>query len=91
MIKSGSMSLVYNPDYAVPAGWALEERLDAMRLPIAAFAEQCDLPLSVVEGILDGEVAIDDSIASAFERVLGVDAAIWLGIDRECRQRRVTS
>lgn len=33
----------YRPDYAVPPGWVLEERLEAEGIPHAEFARRCDL------------------------------------------------
>ena len=50
--------LTYDPDYRVPPGWVLEERLAAMGIPSAEFAKRCDLPRELIKGIIDGEVPI---------------------------------
>ena len=50
--------LTYDPDYRVPPGWVLKERLAAMGISGAEFAKRCDLPRELIKGIIDGEVPI---------------------------------
>ena len=52
----------YDPDYRVPPDWVLEERLAAMGLSCAEFAEKYDLPQELIRGIIDGEVIRDNEI-----------------------------
>lgn len=73
----------YNPDYAVPPGWVLEEHLSAREIPLAAFARQCGRSPQLISDIIAGNAHIDPATALEFERVLAVDAGIWLGMDAD--------
>ena len=75
----------YNPDYAVPPGWILEERLESQSLSRAEFARRCELSLNLINGIIAGDAPIKPKIAARFEEVLGMDASIWLGIESDYR------
>ena len=81
--------LRYDPDYLVPAGWVLKERLAAMGLSCAEFAKRCELPLELIRGIIDGEAPIELATADRFQSVLGVDAAFWMSLENDyCRSSR---
>ncbi len=73
----------YRPDYAVPPGWVLEERLDVLDMSHAEFARRCGHSPKLISEIISGEASVEPGIALQFEKVLGVDASIWLGIESE--------
>ena len=75
----------YRPDYAVPPGWVLEERLDAHGMTHAEFARRCDRSPKLISEIIAGKAPIVPETAFQFELVLGVDASIWLGIEADYR------
>ena len=75
----------YKPDYTVPPGWILEERLEAQGISHAEFARRCGLSLNLINGIIAGNALIEPKTALQFENVLGVDAGIWLGIESDYR------
>lgn len=75
----------YNPDYAVPPGWVLEERLEAHGMSPAEFARHCGLSPKLISEIIAGNVPIEPKIALQFEKALGMDASIWLGIEADYR------
>ena len=75
----------YNPDYAVPPGWVLEERLETQGISPEQLAENCGLSIQQVRGIIAGEVPVGPEIADHLERVLGLSADIWLGIESDYR------
>ena len=75
----------YEPDYAVPPGWVLGERLEAQEMSHAEFARRCGRSRKLISAIVAGEAPIDADTALQFERVLGVDAGIWLGIESDYR------
>ena len=77
--------LTYNPDYRVPPGWVLEERLAAMELTWAEFAEKCDLPQELIRGIIDGEAPIELTTADRFQSVRGVSAELWMSMENDYR------
>ena len=78
----------YEPDYAVPPGWVLEERLEAQQMSQAEFARRCGRSPKLISDIIAGKAAIQPKTALQFQRVLGVDARIWLGIDSDYRLQR---
>ena len=75
----------YEPDYTVPPGWVLEERLAYHDISHAEFARRCGRSPKLISEIIAGKATIEPITALQFERVLGVDAGIWLGIESEYR------
>ena len=75
----------YEPDYAAPPGWVLDERLEAMRMSHAEFARRCGRSPKLISDIIAGKAPVEPRTAIQFEKVLGVDAAIWLGIESDYR------
>lgn len=75
----------YQPDYAVPPGWVLEEHLEARGLSKTAFAERCGHSYKMVSQILNGTAPIEPQTALEFERVLGMDASVWLNMEASYR------
>ena len=79
----------HEPDYAVPPGWVLEEHLETQGLSHAAFARRCGCSLKLIGEIVAGKATIEPETALQFERVLGLDADIWLGIEASYRLHNV--
>ena len=75
----------YEPDYAVPPGWVLEERLESNEISHAEFARRCGRSPKLISEIIAGKAPIEPVTALQFEKVLGVDAGIWLGIESDYR------
>ena len=75
----------YRPDYAVPPGLVLEERLDAHGVSQAEFARRCGRSAKLISEIIAGKAPIEPKTALQFEKVLGVHASVWLGIEQEYR------
>ncbi|MXX10716.1 MAG: ImmA/IrrE family metallo-endopeptidase [Nitrospira sp. SB0677_bin_15] len=71
----------YEPDYAVPPGWVLEEHLQSQRLSHAEFARRCGRSAKLISEIIAGKAPVEPKTALQFEKVLGLDASIWLGIE----------
>ena len=78
----------YDPDYAVPPGWVLEERLDVRGMSHAGFARRCGRSPELISEIISGKAPLEPETALQFEKVLGVDAGIWLGIESKYKLRR---
>ena len=78
----------YEPDYAVPPGWILKERLDAHNVTPADLARRCGRSAKLISEIIAGKAPIEPRTALQFETVLGVDADIWLGIEKDYRLHR---
>ena len=75
----------FRPDYAVPPGWVLEERLEVAGISHAEFARRCGRSPKLISEIISGKASLEPGTALQFEKVLGVDASIWLGIESDYR------
>ena len=73
----------YQPDYAVPPGWILEERLEAHGISHAGFARRCGRSPKLISEIIAGTAPVAPETALQFEKVLGMDASVWLGIEAD--------
>ena len=78
----------YQPDYAVPPGWIIEERLAAQGISHAEFARRCGRSAKLISEIISGKAPIAPKTALQFEKVMGLDASIWLGIEADYRLHR---
>ena len=76
-------SYPYQPDYAVPPGSLLKEYLAARGLSNAEFARRCGRSAKLISEIVAGKAPVEPATALQFERVLGMDARIWLGIEAD--------
>ena len=73
----------YHPDYAVPPGSILKEYLEARGLSRAEFARRCGRSAKLISEIIAGKAPVTPETAREFEKVSGVDADIWLGIEKD--------
>ena len=71
----------FKPDYAVAPGSVLKERLEVQGITQAEFARRCGRSAKQISEIVAGKTRIEPKTALQFEKVLGVDASIWIGID----------
>ena len=78
----------FRPDYAVPLGWVLQERLEVQGISHAEFARRCGRSPKLISEIIAGKAPLEPGTALQFEKVLGVDASIWLGIESNFRLHR---
>ena len=78
----------YMPDYAVPPGLILEERLEAQNMSQAELARRCGRSPEMISEIIAGNAPIEPKIALQLEKALGMDASVWLGIEADYRLRQ---
>ncbi|MCY4445555.1 MAG: ImmA/IrrE family metallo-endopeptidase [Rhodobacteraceae bacterium] len=76
----------YNPDYAVPPGWILEEILEARNLSQAEFARRCGRTPKLISEIIAGKAPIETETALQFGRATGIDAGIWQRMEASYRR-----
>ena len=84
----GTVTNQYQADYAVPPGWIIEEHLAAQGISHAEFARRCGRSPKLISEIIAGKAPIAPKTALQFEKVLGLDASIWLGIEADYRLHR---
>ena len=78
----------YAPDYAVPPGRVLDERLEVQGISHAEFARRCGRSPKLISEIIAGKAPLEPGTALQFEKVLGMDASLWLGIETAYRLYR---
>ena len=78
----------FNPSYAVPPGWILEERLDVHNISHAEFARRCGRSPKLISEIISGKASLGPETALQFEKVLGVSANVWLSIEARYKLRK---
>ena len=75
----------YKPDYAVPPGWVLSDYLETRGISQAEFARLCGRSPKLISEIIAGVAPLSPETALQFEKVLGLDATVWLGIESKYR------
>lgn len=75
----------YRPDHAAPPGHLLEEYLEARAFSQAEFARRCGRSPKLISEIVAGKAPIEPRTAIEFEKILGLDAGIWLGMEGDYR------
>lgn len=78
----------YQPDYAVPPGWILEERLEVHNMSQAEFARRCGRSAKLISEIIAGKAPLEPETALQFEKVLGVSAGLWLSLESDYQLHR---
>lgn len=78
----------YRPDYAVSPGSILKEYLEARGISRAEFARRCGRSAKLISDIIAGKAPVAPETAREFEKVSGVDADIWLGIEKDYQRYR---
>ena len=75
------------PDWAVPPGEILVEALAERDMTQAELARRMARPMKTISEIVNGRAAITADTAIQLERVLGISAALWNGLEAEYRGR----
>lgn len=77
--------MTYEADYAVPPGWILDEMLETYEISHAEFARRCGRSPKLMSEIIAGKAPVEPETAIQFERVLGMDASVWLNLEANYR------
>ena len=71
----------YEPDYAVAPGAVLAEILGELEMSHAEFARRCGRSAKLISEIIAGKAPVEPETALQFERVLGMEASVWLNLE----------
>ena len=77
----------FNPDYAVPPGWVLEEHIETLGLSPGEFAARCGLSLEKVSEIIAGKGLIEPETAKLFGRETPLDEIVWSNMEAAYRDK----
>jgi HTH-type transcriptional regulator/antitoxin HigA len=80
------MSTIFKPDHASPPGETLAETIEAMGLTQTELARRMDRPIKTINEIIQGKAALTADTALELERVLGVPASFWNGLESNYRE-----
>ena len=75
----------FTPDYAVRPGDTLVEIIQELGLSQSELAERTGRPKKTINEIVNGRAAITPDTALQFERVLGLPADFWNGLEQHYR------
>src|SRR6266851_4155598 len=76
---------LYQPNYVPPPGKMLEEFIEARELSARELARRCGRSAKLVVEIIAGKAPIEPETAMQLERVLGMDASVWLNMEAAYR------
>ena len=77
----------YNPDYAVPPGWVLEEHIEVLGLSHEQFAANCGFSAEIVSEIVAGKGLINPETAKVIGRETRLDESVWLNMEAAYRDK----
>ena len=75
----------WKPEYPIPPGLVLQEHLEARGYSQAEFARRCGRSPKLISEIIAGKAPLEAKTALQFEKVLGLGADIWIGIESQYR------
>jgi addiction module HigA family antidote len=78
----------FHPDYAASPGELLGVYLHVLGISARELARRCGRSAKLITEILTGKAGVEPETALQFERVLNVEAAIWLNLEAEYRLLR---
>lgn len=80
------MTNSFQTDYATPPGETLAETIEAMGITQTELARRMGRPIKTVNEIIQGKAALTADTAIDLERVLGVPASLWNGLESGYRE-----
>ncbi len=75
----------FNPDYAVPPGWTLEEALDDLSMSQADLARHTGLSEKHISQLIKGETPVTVDTAIRLERATDIPARLWNNLEHTYR------
>jgi HTH-type transcriptional regulator/antitoxin HigA len=68
---------IFQPDWTVPPGSMLEEKIAEMGLTVEAMAKKIELTPKEARRLLEGEIILTDEIADRLETLTGISHEVW--------------
>jgi HTH-type transcriptional regulator / antitoxin HigA len=76
----------FEPNWKSPPGDTIKDIIDEKNIPIKVFLDKMDMSLVDIMKLLDGNIIIDENIASKLSDVLGSSKEFWLNREKQYRQ-----
>ena len=76
------------PDYAVPPGETLRDRLDELEMSQVELARRTGLTTKHVNQVVQGVASLSADVAQRLEFVTGVPTPVWLRLEADYRSAR---
>lgn len=76
----------FQPDYATPPGWTLEEWLNDNQLTAQKFAETSGIPARNIKRLIAGKKKLSASDANKLEAATSISANLWNEMERIYRE-----
>ncbi len=73
----------FQPDYAIPPGDLIQEYLDDLRISARELARRCGRSGKLMAEIVAGKAPVEPETALQLQRVLGLNASVWSGMEAE--------
>lgn len=67
----------FMPDWTVPPGSMLEEKIAEMGITVEAMAERIGLTPAQARQLIEGETALTESVAAKLEDFTGIRQEVW--------------
>lgn len=77
----------FSPDYASPPGDLIAEYLEELGCSARELARRCGRSPKLITEIISGKAPVEPETALQLERVLGLDASVWMGMEAQHRLR----
>lgn len=73
----------FNPNWAIPVGYVLEEHMKIHQMSINQLSHLTDIESEIITACLQGKSVLNVSIAKKLQNIFGLSADIWLGIENQ--------
>ena len=76
----------FEPDYAAPPGWTLEEWLNDNNLTVNELSRACGIPAERIKRLITGETEISGADAARLDAATHIPANLWNEMERIYRE-----
>lgn len=80
-----TISHTYQPTHVEPPGTLIQEYLETLNISARELARRCGRSAKLMTEIISGKATLEPETALQLERVLAMDASVWLGMEAEYR------
>jgi len=70
----------------IPPGNTILDQINFMRLTKKEFARRLHVSITFLDALLEGKMPLDNVVACDLERVIGLPAQFWIGLEKTYRE-----